>query len=380
MASSAPSRKLTNGGMGGGGPGRSSSAATTHPQTVSTSSERMKYCVVLGCKNTGMELNVWKRTPCASHNHKFRAKCGCPPPFVLYPFPNSDKLRKMWQFRIGLPELDINDATCICSIHFLEGRPTSTSFFPTLSLQLENEDELIDDEEDEEENDYENGDDFEMQESDIIMPVIRNSFHFDARGDRQFLDNGEEEQDMCDGGDGNYGGDVNFNQEGASSSSSSSCTEQNTGINSQTNSHHPGQSKNEQKGTDGGEDDVKVLFQSNNVSKPLLSCKQVPLAQYNPNAETLHITDPVKYIMECHNKISHLVSENKKLRQAHEKEVSRLKACNRSLREQLMAQVTCNLSSKPKLQLMSTPQTLRSPPPNQSVVEDNNSYVARKPS
>jgi len=53
----------------------------------------------------------------------------------------------------------------------------------------------------------------------------------------------------------------------------------------------------EEKDNTTNDDDVQVMYE-----KP----KVVPLASYDPQAQVLQISNPVKYISECHNRIAQL--------------------------------------------------------------------------
>jgi hypothetical protein len=49
---------------------------------------------------------------------------------------------------------------------------------------------------------------------------------------------------------------------------------------------------------DADDDEIEFLFQSPST--------KIPLAQYDANAQTLQISNPVKYIQECHERIASL--------------------------------------------------------------------------
>jgi len=76
----------------------------------------------------------------------------------------------------------------------------------------------------------------------------------------------------------------------------------------------------------GLESDVQVLYPTN----------PAPLAKYDPNAQTLQISNPVQYIVQCHNRIAELVAENGKLKSAYDIDVKKLQNENRMLRQRML--------------------------------------------
>jgi len=79
--------------------------------TSGSKMEMMRYCAVLGCRSSAMELRAWRKGACDIHLGEIRERCDCDEPFVLFQFPSSPKFRSIWLSRIGLPELEISDAT-----------------------------------------------------------------------------------------------------------------------------------------------------------------------------------------------------------------------------------------------------------------------------
>lgn len=84
------------------------------------------------------------------HVHKLRkAKCDCPVPFELFPLPIELVQRKHWARIINRRDMKscspklfcppvviptTKDRNCVCSKHFVEGRPTEFYPYPTLDL------------------------------------------------------------------------------------------------------------------------------------------------------------------------------------------------------------------------------------------------------
>ncbi|CAL8102085.1 unnamed protein product [Orchesella dallaii] len=94
------------------------------------------HCVVSGCGRTLRKVNQWKTKPCSTHKGQAHSSCMCPEPYQFFKFPAEIKLQKIWLDRVRRPDLEINNLTRVCSLHFVEGKPTRRNYFPSINLRM----------------------------------------------------------------------------------------------------------------------------------------------------------------------------------------------------------------------------------------------------
>ncbi|XP_065060352.1 uncharacterized protein LOC135687672 [Rhopilema esculentum] len=99
-------------------------------------------CAVIGCTNSRFKIKAWQKKECSEHKGLWHKDCPCPTPFSLHIFPsvklNSDK-RKEWIRLLrgttkGHKEWTPGQSDMVCSMHFVDGRPTLENPNPTLNL------------------------------------------------------------------------------------------------------------------------------------------------------------------------------------------------------------------------------------------------------
>ena len=102
-------------------------------------------CIVVGCTNSKYKLNKWKYELCTTHNFLHEnEKCSCPEPFMLHRIPTSKKdpeLREKWKKMINRTKegsktelFEPGKDARVCSLHFVDGKPTSGNPLPTVNL------------------------------------------------------------------------------------------------------------------------------------------------------------------------------------------------------------------------------------------------------
>ena len=112
----------------------------------------MRICAVKDCHNGTYKLGVWKSRECEKHACKFGDEaCDCPQPFKLHTFPSKksrrpeDEVRRLaWRKMINRKAVvggkttdklwDPKEDDRVCSVHFVDGRPTAENPNPTLKL------------------------------------------------------------------------------------------------------------------------------------------------------------------------------------------------------------------------------------------------------
>ena len=103
-----------------------------------------RYCVVVGCHNSGNGLKKWKAEYCSVHQTNYgTGRCICDPPFRLFNFPTelrNAEARRQWTKNVHRQDVktgkmwipSINSR--VCSKHFVDGEPTELNPHPTLSM------------------------------------------------------------------------------------------------------------------------------------------------------------------------------------------------------------------------------------------------------
>ena len=106
----------------------------------------MRICAFEHCSNSAYQLQKWKIDECDVHKGVKHERCGCKPPFVLFPFPTNlsdaetrrdwiravnrkdPKTGKNWQ-----PTFDSR----VCSYHFVNGKTSGAHPSPSINLKRE---------------------------------------------------------------------------------------------------------------------------------------------------------------------------------------------------------------------------------------------------
>ena len=100
-------------------------------------------CCVVGCANSGARLEKWMAQVCTNHECLLgQGRCDCPPPFTLFPFPTEkrdESGRLRWQRLINRKDAmgknwKPSAHSRLCSMHFIDGKPTDEHPDPTLYL------------------------------------------------------------------------------------------------------------------------------------------------------------------------------------------------------------------------------------------------------
>ena len=102
---------------------------------------------VIGCTNSTYRLNKWKKEICNEHEQNIsRKECSlCEKPFLLYKFPAAKQKNKERQLWIKALRREIINKTLwqpkgsdrVCSIHLVDGIPSTANPAPTLCLGYE---------------------------------------------------------------------------------------------------------------------------------------------------------------------------------------------------------------------------------------------------
>ncbi|CAN7938085.1 unnamed protein product, partial [Ixodes hexagonus] len=101
-----------------------------------------KTCSVVGFKTCGGFLKAWNGSTCEQHSLLLHQDCPCLQPYALYCFPQGEKneeTRRKWVTNLERKNLNPSKHAKVCSIHFVDGRPTETHPYPTLNLRTANE-------------------------------------------------------------------------------------------------------------------------------------------------------------------------------------------------------------------------------------------------
>ena len=99
-------------------------------------------CCVTGCSNSGYRLKIWRSKICLQHNANYgKRPCVCDPPFQLLPFPSDPYERQAWIKAVNRKDVQNpnmiwqpNVDSRMCSVHFIDGKPTGANPYPTLDL------------------------------------------------------------------------------------------------------------------------------------------------------------------------------------------------------------------------------------------------------
>lgn len=100
-------------------------------------------CVAIDCPNSGARLGKWAKAICDTHGcNNGSGPCDCQPPFRLFPFPTKKKnkeRRLQWAKNISRSNDNgtlwmPNKNSRVCSVHFVDGEPTTQNPDPTLEL------------------------------------------------------------------------------------------------------------------------------------------------------------------------------------------------------------------------------------------------------
>ncbi|XP_050040973.1 uncharacterized protein [Dermacentor andersoni] len=96
-----------------------------------------KRCAVVCCRNCDGDIKVWKQSVCKLHPPLLHEDCPCLRPFSMHSFPQGERnksIRKCWIENLQRKNFDPRTSSRVCSIHFVDGRPTEDNPYPTLHL------------------------------------------------------------------------------------------------------------------------------------------------------------------------------------------------------------------------------------------------------
>ena len=112
-------------------------------------------CAVIGCSNSCKKLARWRETICPLHRcPQGSSACTCKPPYYMLMFPKVDEVKLAWEKCVNRTEsvtrtVKYNKTTTyhkkgdrwksspndrICTVHFVDGKPTPANPLPTLHL------------------------------------------------------------------------------------------------------------------------------------------------------------------------------------------------------------------------------------------------------
>lgn len=103
------------------------------------------HCAVVGCSNDVQQLTQWKSKTCPLHKCNFGCnRCICDPPFCLFPFPTKHRDpdgHERWKKAVIQADpkqpyslFETTNCMFVCSIHFVDGKPTTEHPDPTLGI------------------------------------------------------------------------------------------------------------------------------------------------------------------------------------------------------------------------------------------------------
>lgn len=98
----------------------------------------MRCCAAVKCNNSSRHIDKWKKSICDIHK-KIYSECPCAPPFTWHYFPSNTELRNAWVQKVrrnhnGKPWQPKSRESVLCSLHFVEGKPTERYPIPWLNL------------------------------------------------------------------------------------------------------------------------------------------------------------------------------------------------------------------------------------------------------
>ncbi|XP_064478022.1 uncharacterized protein LOC135391625 [Ornithodoros turicata] len=99
---------------------------------------RGKTCSVFACRNCDRDLILWDEAVCQIHEPSLHKDCPCLRPFAMHGFPQGEKnklVRQRWVSNLHRKDFRPGKSARVCSIHFVDGRPTKDNPYPTLHLQ-----------------------------------------------------------------------------------------------------------------------------------------------------------------------------------------------------------------------------------------------------
>lgn len=96
-----------------------------------------RVCSVFGCNNSQRKNYRWNEEVCSIHPNQKHRDCPCLVPFRLHVFPTCVKKRKEWLDKINRKGFNPMKKSVVCSIHFIDGRPTQQNPLPQLLLGYE---------------------------------------------------------------------------------------------------------------------------------------------------------------------------------------------------------------------------------------------------
>ncbi|XP_077521801.1 uncharacterized protein LOC144132927 [Amblyomma americanum] len=98
---------------------------------------RGKTCCVVDCKNCDRDLKVWDESVCELHGPELHKDCPCLRPFAMHCFPAGERnklVRQRWIANLQRKDFNPGKAARVCSIDFIDGRPTPNNPYRTLHL------------------------------------------------------------------------------------------------------------------------------------------------------------------------------------------------------------------------------------------------------
>ncbi|KAF4523679.1 hypothetical protein B566_EDAN006050 [Ephemera danica] len=94
-----------------------------------------RYCSVYKCKNNELKMKLWKDESCEEHEGLIHADCPCLQPYHFHRFPLKKKdLLRQWVKNINLQKFVPTVNSRVCSIHFVDGKPTEDNPVPQLHM------------------------------------------------------------------------------------------------------------------------------------------------------------------------------------------------------------------------------------------------------
>ncbi|KAL1467560.1 hypothetical protein MTO96_042084 [Rhipicephalus appendiculatus] len=96
-----------------------------------------KVCAVVACKNCDGDIRLWKTSVCETHAPLLHQHCPCPSPFSMHRIPQGERnkvIRQCWLDNLQRENFYPDTSARVCSIHFVDGRPTEDNPYPTLHL------------------------------------------------------------------------------------------------------------------------------------------------------------------------------------------------------------------------------------------------------